>query len=69
MVEAGVATIKVTREVGTPLEGHPRDVPSTGVRDELELGVLLVEEGPTRVALADSRGRSPACPRGGRAHR
>lgn len=51
-LRAAAAKIDITPPVGTPLAGYgDRDQGSTGVRDSLRAGILVLDDGRTRAAL------------------
>jgi hypothetical protein len=48
-LRAAVAKVDITPPEGTKVEGHPR--PTHGVRDPLQAGVLLLDDGKTKAAI------------------
>jgi hypothetical protein len=49
-LKAGVAKIDITPPADTPVIGHPRK--TSGARDPLRAGILLLDDGKTRAAIA-----------------
>jgi neutral ceramidase len=49
-LSAGVAKLDITPPPDTPVIGHPRK--TSGVRDPIRAGILLLDDGKTRVAIA-----------------
>lgn len=49
-LKAGVAKVDITPPPETPVTGHPR--PTSGARDPIRAGVLLLDDGKTRAAIA-----------------
>ncbi|WZO98330.1 hypothetical protein EP7_005390 [Isosphaeraceae bacterium EP7] len=49
-LRAGVAKLDITPPPDTPVTGHPR--PTKGARDPLRAGILLLDDGKTKAAIA-----------------
>ena len=49
-LSAGVAKVDITPPADTPVTGHPRK--TTGARDPIRAGILLLDDGKTKVAIA-----------------
>jgi neutral ceramidase len=49
-LKAGVAKVDITPPPDTPVTGHPRK--TSGVRDPIRAGVLLLDDGKTKAAIA-----------------
>ena len=49
-LRAGVAKLEITPPPDTPVIGHPR--PTKGARDPIRAGVLLLDDGKTKAAIA-----------------
>jgi hypothetical protein len=49
-LSAGVAKVDITPPPDTPVTGHPRK--TSGARDALHAGILLLDDGKTRAAIA-----------------
>lgn len=49
-LRAGVAKVDITPPPDTPVTGHPR--PTSGARDPIRAGLLLLDDGKTKAAIA-----------------